>query len=180
MSLRLLPALLLTAGLAAAADPKPTLGDQVAAYCRANAGKTVGGGECAHLASQAIEAVGGAKRAKDKPGDGDYVWGRLVYTVEAGAKGAGIAETGKRAELQPGDVLQFRDTKFQGRKGRGTYTQTAAHHTAVVTGVEGKGAAAVVKVLHQNWGGKRFVIEETFQFGDLTEGWVRAYRPQPK
>jgi hypothetical protein len=152
-----------------------TLGDKIAAFCKSNLGKQVGGGECAHLASEALKESGGEPRGKDDPNEGDYVWGKLIVKLESAAKGP--KATGKVSDLKPGDILQFRDLKFEGRQGKGTYSLTCPHHTAVVASIEPGG---VVKVYHQNFNGKREVMEATLRTNDLKEGWIRAYRPAAK
>jgi len=38
-------------------------------------------------------------------------------------------------------------------------------------------SGAVVKILHQNFGGKKVVQELTLRLNDLQEGWLRFYRP---
>ena len=166
---------LVALGLPVAPAAEGTLGDKVTAFCKSNLGKQVGGGECAHLASEALKASGGEPRGKDDPNDGDYVWGKLLVTLDA--TGKGLKVTGKVGDLKPGDILQFRDVKFQGRQGRGTYSMTFPHHTAVVAAVQPGG---VVKVYQQNFNGKREVGEATLATNDIKEGWIRAYRPVAK
>ena len=88
-------------------------------------------------------------------------------------------ETGSAAKVRPGDIVQFRDTKFAGRRpGGGTYTMSFSHHTAVVQTVGAEGR--VVNVLHQNYAGKKTVAETTLNLNDLQGGWLRFYRPQPR
>jgi signal peptidase I len=38
----------------------------------------------------------------------------------------------KREKILPGDIIQFRDVKVQYREGNTIYTETMAHHTAIV------------------------------------------------
>jgi hypothetical protein len=160
----------------AAAEPKNGLGTKIIAFSKVNLGKQVGGGECAHLASEALKESGGEPRAKDNPGEGDYVWGQLVVTLEAGDKGA--KWKGAITDLKPGDIIQFRDAKFEGQRGKGTYFQTAPHHTAVVRTVDA--ANKVVKVYEQNVGGQRVVLEGEYRLSDLKAGWLRVYRAESK
>jgi len=159
----------------AAPAPAPTLGDKVAAYCKKQLGEKVGGGECAHLAVEALKAVDAHHREKDSPNDGDYVWGNLVVVFDKSPKPA--AAHGKLTDLRPGDIIQYRDTKWSGpnRAGKGTYTATAAHHTSVVQAVENNGK--MIKIYQQNSSGKRFVTEGVLYIDDLKEGWIRVYRP---
>ena len=111
-------------------------------------------------------------RGADDPNKGDYVWGKLVFTYEAGSKPAGTV-----ADVKPGDVIQFRDAKWVTRAGNRTTTTTAPHHTAVVTAVDRD--TGLLKILHQNHQGKRYVIEGVLPLGDLKQGWVRIYESVP-
>ena len=161
----------------AADDPKKpaTVGEKVVAFCAEHKGKTVGRGECADLATEALKAAGAKGRGEDNPNKEDYTWGELVFTLEATA--AGPKATGKKADIKPGDVIQFRDTKWVTQSGNVIKARFAPHHTAVVSKVQNKGA--VLKVFEQNNNGKREVAEGTLQLSALTEGWVRVYRPVP-
>jgi len=159
-----------------AADKKdPSPGEKVLAFCEQHKGEQVGNGECATLAGQALKAAGAKGRGKDDPNGGDYNWGDLIFTIKAEA--GGPKGEGKRTDIRPGDVIQFRDAKFFGKRpnGKGTYSQSAPHHTAIVQQVDDSGS--VVKILHQNFGGKKVVHETTLRLNDLQEGWLRFYRP---
>ena len=130
-------------------------------------------------AVQAVLAAGGKSSPgyTDAPGKGDYVWGELVLGVTAKGGKQSTEGTGTKTVL-PGDIVQFRDAKFEGAKGNGTYSMTAPHHSAVVSTVSPDGK--VIGILHQNWSGKRFVGEATLTLADLKGGWVKVYRPQPR
>jgi hypothetical protein len=159
----------------------PLLNEKILDFAKKKFGEQVGDGECWALANSAVVAAGGKSSPgySDAPGEGDYVWGELVYGA-ANKNGKLVEETGaaKQAVL-PGDVMQFRDAKFSGpRAGGGTYSLTAPHHTAVVSAVAPDGKT--FQVLHQNWGGKRFVGEAVVAARDLREGWIKVYRPQPR
>jgi len=94
------------------------------------------------LANRALLNAGahGASHYGEVTPDADYVWGS---PVSLGA-------------LQPGDIVQFRDYRFQrtvetsnsdGSGSTATTIQERPHHTAVVEHVDGGGA---VTVLEQN------------------------------
>jgi hypothetical protein len=158
--------------LLAAGTPAPTLPDlneKVVAFARANLGKSVGDGSCATLAIAALEAAGvGFYPAVGA--DGELAWGQPV---------------GSFKEALPGDILQFHDAVFDGKKATSkrrwiTWHHEYPHHTAIVSRVTEGGK--VVAVLHQNVtiagrGGKN-VLEGTIRIDSLQRGgWVRIYRP---
>ena len=146
---------------------KQSLGDKVIDFCKAHLEKKVGNGECAGLATQALIAAGAKRRGgPDSPGEGDYVWGKQVYMIEATPTGP--KETGKLSNVRPGDIMQYRDVRF-GEKGG------FKHHTAIVAEVLlDKGR---VKVYQQNVAGKRFVTEGEPYLNRLAAGWIHIYRP---
>jgi hypothetical protein len=81
--------------------------------------------------------------------------------------------------VKPGDMIQFRGARLEGPRHdgrRGTYWYRFDHHSAVVEGVDA--AQGILKVFHQNSGGRQFVIQDTFHLADLVKGWLRFYRPQ--
>lgn len=156
------------------ADKKkePTLGDKVVEFCKARKGKPVGDGECAALATEALRAAGAAGRGPDDPDPGDYTWGKLVFTYEAGRK-----PVGKLADVKPGAVIQFRDASWVTREGNRISSASAPHHTGVVTAVDRD--RGVLRYLHQNHNGRRFVVDGVLPLRDLRGGWVRVYEPVP-
>jgi hypothetical protein len=168
---------LLVLGLCAAAraGDEPSIGDQVVAYCQKHRGEMVGGGECFDLAAEALRAAGAKERGPDDPNEGDYAWGKLVCSLERA--GRNLKPTGKREDIRPGDVIQFRDAKFEHRTPQFRSSLSFSHHTAVVARVENKGAT--VTILQQNYAGKKIVVEGTLRPDELTEGWIRIYRPLP-
>src|SRR5262245_54829855 len=73
----------------------PSLGEQVVSFARRRRGHQVGDGQCFALADQALRGAN-ARSAADYgtvTRDADYQWGTSV----------------SRTDLQPGDVIQFRD-----------------------------------------------------------------------
>lgn len=150
------------------------LGNDVLAFSLARLGRKVGGGECAHLAVEALKSAGAGGRRPDAPNAGDYVWGELVAYIPANLPKADALKL--LTKVQPGDVIQMRNTRFEGKRpGRGTYWTSAAHHTVLVERVDA--AAGVLHILHQNWNGARHVVRGTQQIADLKQGWLRIYRP---
>ncbi len=158
-----------------AAGQPAALGDKVVAYCAAQNGKQVGTGDCAPLADEALRAAGAKPRGPDSPNPGDYTWGQQVFHLE---RAGGLPRTaGNFLDVRPGDVIQFRDTKWSGLGPGGVYWVALPHHTAVVAGVDRVGLT--VRVFHQNFTGKKFVTVGDIRLKDLKEGWVRFYRPVP-
>ena len=93
-------------------------------------------------------------------------------------------------DVLPGDILQFRDAVFLGKRATGkrrwvSWHQEYPHHTAIVSKVEQGGK--LVTVLHQNVAiqgrdeSKKGSVQETELRMDSIQkgGWVRAYRPAP-
>ena len=154
-----------------AEEPK-SVADKVCSYCQQQKGKQVGDGECSTLAESALAAAGARGRGPDNPGPGDYTWGTPVLYL--GREGQGLKADGKPEDVQPGDIIQFRDTRWES----GGQWMEAAHHTAVVVAVQDKGRT--LRILHQNWAGQKTVADGTLRLGDLTRGWIRVYRPEHK
>jgi hypothetical protein len=156
-----------------------SIADQIVGFARRNLDDRVGDGECFALADRALRRAG-AKTARDfgeiTP-EADYVWGTPVPL----------------ADLQPGDIVQFRDYQMDLESQSPTETrterQTRPHHTAIVESVA---AGGPVTVLEQNvperTGVKRrrlFLASGTTTNGDTTttvavQGTLWFYRPQPR
>ena len=158
----------------AAPAGQQSIGEKVVAFCLEHKGEQVGDGECATLANQALRSAGAKGRGNDFPNKGDYTWGTRVFTIEGQGESAAKTE-GKSFDIKAGDIIQLRNVKFKGRRPGGTYSMSFEHHTAVVAGVEDGGQT--VHIFHQNFGGKKIVMNATYKLGDLKEGWLRFYRP---
>jgi hypothetical protein len=162
-----------------AKEEKLPLNEAVLAFCKGNLNKQVGDGECAALASAALKEAAAKPHHEfpDSPNEGDYVWGELVFGMEI-KNGKGSIE-GAPTKVRPGDIVQYRDAKFSGRRpGGGTYSASASHHTAVVSGVSPDGK--VITILQQNTNGKKIVTEATQVLTDMQSGWLKVYRPVPQ
>lgn len=165
---------LATAGLIAAAprEPLPDLNRKVAEFAESQRGRKVGDGVCVTLAVEALKSAN-AKRFRLNRADGDYVWGRRVEDFK---------------DALPGDILQFRDAEFKGKKFITrrrwiSWHESYPHHTAIVSGT--KDGGKTLTILHQNVGpkdadeaAKQIVQEGTLRMDSLQKGgWVRIYRP---
>jgi hypothetical protein len=161
------------AGPGTAADEGAMLGEEIVAFVRSRMGQRVGGGECSDLVVAALEA-GGAWVPRGGGGGGEGLdWGDRVE---------------KRSELRPGDVIEFREVVFIGRRrttrGVEIYRTEFPQHVAIVERVMDRGRRLVI--VHQNAGPatgseaeRRVVRRDTLVMGDLRPGGVmRFYRPR--
>ena len=151
--------------------PIPPLNQKVLEFARERIGTKVADGQCLSLAVEAVRYAG-AKRYPFDP-SGDYVWGRPVASFK---------------EALPGDILQFRNAVFQGKRWISkrrwvSWHYEYPHHTAVVFEVREGGR--VVAILHQNVGAhdaddaeKQVVQEASIRPESLQAGGsVAIFRP---
>lgn len=146
--------------------------------------KAVGDGECFALVDRELKKVG-AKSAEDFgtiTETADYVWGTEVPL----------------SDVQPGDVLQFRDhvvtVRTETSEGWKERTYTRGHHTSVVVAVNGDGSVVVVEqkvkpnpkqitqntITRLNAGEETRVPDKSTTVTVTVTGTVKAYRPVPK
>jgi hypothetical protein len=147
------------------------LGQQLVDFALARLGQQVGDGECGSLVDAALKAVGAPSFDQLGPTgpDADYVWGTLVAEFHPGD------DLSTLDQVQPGDIIQFRDVHLEGATpDGGTYFNDAPHHTALVEANNGGGNFTV---LEQNVNGERFVHEDSYHFADMTQGTIWIYRP---
>jgi hypothetical protein len=142
-----------------------TVNDRIVSYLASHLGQRVGGGECAHLAVEALRASG-ARFGWLTSTTLDYAWGTLLTRVTGYATGAvyGVPT----ATFRPGDVIQYTNAHFRD----GTW---ATHHTAIVAAVDGNGR--VTAVYQQNFNGVRGVTQQSLDLSQLVSGYVKVYRP---
>lgn len=150
--------------------------DSIVAFAQEHLGSQVGSGACTDLARAALTAAG-AHRVPGESPDAPFSWGSRVD---------------KRADIQPGDILQFEQAVFRGRRlstrnGQPvveSYRTTFPNHTAIVESTRDNGRILVI--LHQNAGPfdlndpeRKKVRRDTLRFADLRPGGsVTCYRPQ--
>ncbi len=153
-----------------------SLNSSVALYLSGRVGLRIGGGECAHAATESLRIAGAEfttlDLGADKPSTGDYVWGTLIKTVSA-SNGTWL-DSKPTATLQPGDILQYRDTKFV----YPTYSTFSSQHTSIVANVNAAGNPA--SVYEQNFGNVRVLRKNAINLRRLTSGSMRIYRPKPR
>jgi hypothetical protein len=122
--------------LAPAVAPQAVnLNSQIMTFCQQHWHLKVGGGECAHLANEALRFAG----ANFMPANNndDYVWGTLVTTITHGR------DSNSSARCQPGDIIQFQNVTMPGG-------WQAGQHTAIVAAVDSRGRPT--QVYEQNVG----------------------------
>jgi hypothetical protein len=116
---------------------RASMADRIVGYASRKRGERDGDGECYTLVNRALNAASARVAADYGPvsPDADYVWGSSVTL----------------SELQPGDVIQFRDYTFRRvdvtDDDSGTTTDELEgerpHHTAIVRSIDGGGAVTV-------------------------------------
>lgn len=166
------------------AHDTPSVTQQVVGYARRHSGQRVGDGQCFALADHALSSAG-ARSAADYgtvAPDADYTWGTSVAL----------------ADLQPGDIIQFRDYRYDREvtteKPNGSSQidddfQERPHHTAIVESVQGGGEVVVLEQNAPAGSAVRrshlFFTAGTAKSGRTTttikvQGTFWFYRPQPK
>jgi len=166
------PVAYVSAGVTSSFTPQllsaQTVGDRMVSYLESHLGQRVGGGECAHLAVEALRASGG-KFNRLTSTTLDYNWGTLLTRVTGYANRAVYSVP--TAKFLPGDVIQYTNARFRD----GTW---ATHHTAIVASVDGNGR--VTAVYQQNFNGVRAVTLQSLDLSQLVSGYVKVYRPQTR
>ena len=153
-----------------------TLNSKVATFLAGKVGVRVGGGECAHAASEALRSSGAeftnTDLGADSPAAGDYVWGTLVKSISV--VNGKRTDSNPASKLLPGDIMQYRNTKFV----YPTSTATASQHTSVIATVNTAGSATFV--YQQNLNGIRNVRRDSIDLTKLVSGYLRIYRPKTR
>jgi hypothetical protein len=145
---------LVAAGLLAQSDAIPPLNRRVVDFVRAHQGEQVGRGECWDLAAEALNTAG-AKW------DGNYGYGREVHHA--------------RAQVLPGDIVQFEQVEFQWEEGSAVHTVRMPHHTAVVVEVRTPGSFVIAQQNTQETGRK--VGCSDLVLSRRKKGTIRFFRP---
>lgn len=136
-------------------DSLPAANRGVIEFCMQHIGQSIGDGECASLAEQALNSV----NAQYSYG---YNWGQVLNPGEP---------------LLPGDIIQFYKCKFKEVTPHRWWVMECGYpdHTAIVRAVEGDRTI----FLHQNFAGNRTVHQMTFKLSTLVKGRYTVYRPVP-
>ena len=169
----LLPAVLL---LLSSACQAQTINQKIVTFLEGKRSVRVGGGECAHAASEALRVSGGefmsSDLGADYPGAGDYVWGTLVKVVSY--SNGRWTDSSPTVKALPGDILQYNNTKIV----IGTSTWTATRHTSVAAAVSTAGLPTLI--YEENVNGIRTIQKNSIDLTKLVAGWVRIYRPKAR
>ena len=159
----------------------PTLGDRVVTFLESKLGERVGGGECAHAASEALRVAGAEFvlqfLGEDTPEPGDYVWGKLIKILEGTE--SGLSDSAPDAEVLPGDILQYHNA----RVGNGGGIATFVHHTAIVAAAEENVPTETYDENIRAGGDpehNRTLVRQKMDLRRIQSGWVRVYRPIPR
>ncbi len=135
----------------------PGLNQKIVDYVETVIGQQVDRGECWDLANQALNR-------NDAKWDGQYKYGKELNV--------------KREKVLPGDIIQFKNVKVQYQEGNTIYTETMAHHTAIVYKVLDDG---VLELAHQNTGfSGRTVGLSKLDLDTVKSGKMWFYRPVRK
>lgn len=153
-----------------------TLNSRVTAFLAGKVGARCGGGECAHSVTEALRVAGAefvpTDLGPDTPAAGDYVWGTSLKAITI--TNGRWTDSRPTTKLIPGDVIQYRNTRFV----KGGVTSFASQHTSVVAAVTSSGMPTFV--FEQNFNGIRSVRRNAIDLTRLTAGYLRIYRPKAR
>lgn len=153
-----------------------TLNSKLAVFLSKKVGLRIGGGECAHAVTEGLRVTGAeftsADLGPDSPAPGDYVWGTLIKTV-SNTNGTWV-DSKPASKLQPGDIIQYRNTKFV----YPTFSTFSSQHTSIVANANAAGSPTFVH--EQNFNNVRVLRKNAIDLRNLSSGTVRIYRPKPR
>lgn len=147
------------------------VGVLVARNVRGLNGRAVGDGSAIALVREALKAT----VPSVLPPVGQRSFGSLIYDNMANSS------VQQMDEIRAGDVISFRNARFQGHKGglHQKYSMDAGKpdHCGIVA--EWEGNKRKVKVYEQGRDGRK-VVQTSYRLGDLKSGQVRVWRVQVK
>lgn len=154
-------------------NPCARYSESIATWCEGQKGTQVGNGECWTLANNALLATGHSLsgRGLEPPmSSQSYVHGSCILALSQPGANTKPIQT---CAVQRGDIMQFLTARFEAPHGRSWKTAGAPDHTAVVVGVDADGS---FRVLEQNTGGVKIVVDGRYDVRELVSGEVRVYR----
>lgn len=145
-------------------DYAASYGQKIFGGMKSREGTIVGDGEPASLIKELFTLVPGAL-----PPVGTRAYGALVYA------NLGNASIQQNDEIRPGDVVTFRNARFQGHKGglHQKYNVEVKEHVAVV--VDWDGIKKKIRGWEQGRDGRKVKVEG-YKVGDLRSGEVKVWR----
>ncbi len=151
-----------------------SIGDKLVTFLDGQVSSRVGGGGSSDMATEALRVAGGefypGDLGLDYPGDGDSVWGTLVTVIRV-TDGVWLDVSPGNAS-QPGDILQF------GGSAKINDVSYPTRFTAVTRTVNDRKRPS--GVYQQNFGNVRSVKSASIDVTQLSQGWIRIYRPVPR
>ncbi len=163
-------AVLISSGLCLPVEAQ-SIGDKMVTFLDGQVSSRVGGGGSSDMATEALRVAGGEFYPGDLgpnyPGDGDSVWGTLVTVIRV-TDGVWY-DSYPDSACQPGDVLQF------GGSAKINDVSYPTRFTAVARTVNDKKRPSAV--YQQNFNSVRTVKTAAIDVTQLSQGWIRIYRP---
>lgn len=152
--------------LVALTDTLSPINLRMVTFLQSRLGTRLGGGECAHLATEALRVSGAAfdQPLQMRP-DGDYNWGTRTASLtyvngRAVLDGKPVGAATILFGVQPGDVIQY-----------------SASHTAVVAAVDRYGWPTAVYEQNVDGGRTRVVVKRAVNLKTYAGAWVHIYHP---
>lgn len=141
-------------------------GRQIAEAAASKVNNVVGDGSPLALVHDLMEALPGALSPI-----GTRAYGALVYMNLANAS------VQQHDEIRPGDIISFRNSRFQGHKGtmHQKYNMDVGKPDHVGIVVDWDGTKKKVRVWEQGRDGRKVKVE-SFRLGDLRSGEVKTWR----
>ena len=135
-------------------DSIPSLNKKIIDFVKTKIGKKVGKGECWDVAAEALN-TSGAKW------DGNYKFGKEInYKTDC---------------VYPGDIIQFEGVTVKDEIDKKKFSESLAHHTAIIYDVKGKEEFILAD---QNTGRSgRKVGLSPIEFKNITKGKFKIFRP---
>ncbi len=150
-----------------------SIGESMVTFLDSKINTRLGGGECSHMATEALRVSGGEFFPGDLganfPGAGDLVWGKLVTVISYSNKLT--TDSAPTVAVLPGDIIQYCSSA---KIGTSSFPKC---HTSVVRTVNTALASRPTAVFQQNFGGVRTVKVASIDVTKLTAGSLRIYRP---
>jgi hypothetical protein len=147
---------------------QPSINDRMITFLASQIGRQIGGGECAHVATEALRTSGARFIPRPELVPGDTIWGTRVKVITTNG---GWRDSAPNIKARPGDILQYYNAQFK----NGMW---ASQHTAIVATVDAAGRPT--SVFEQNVNGRRTLMRNSINLTQLVGGRVSIYRPEAR